>query len=56
VRSALLSCGAVVVVAHVLYLGVFGPHLVTKLRGDVTAGPSGQLFPHIENQPLHGGD
>ncbi|HET6952725.1 MAG TPA: spirocyclase AveC family protein [Acidimicrobiales bacterium] len=55
-RSGLLSAGAVVVVGHVLYLGVFAPHLATKLRGDVTAGPTEQLFPHIENQPLHGGD
>jgi hypothetical protein len=46
---------AVVLVGHVLYLAVFAPHLVTKLRGDVTAGPTGQLFPGVENQPLHGG-
>ena len=55
-RSGLLSAGAVVVVGHALYLGVFAPHLITKLRGDVTAGPTEQLFPHTENQPLHGGD
>lgn len=55
-RSGLLSVAAVVVVGHVLYLGVFAPHLVTKLRGDVTAGPTEQLFEGIENQPLHGGD
>jgi hypothetical protein len=54
-QSGLLSAGAVVVVANALYLGVFAPHLATKLRGDVTAGPSEQLFPHVENQPLHGG-
>lgn len=54
-RSGLLSVAAVVVVGHVLYLGVFAPHLVTKLRGDVTAGPTEQLFPGVENQPLHGG-
>jgi hypothetical protein len=54
-RSGLLSAAAVIVVGHVLYLGVFAPHLATKLRGDVTAGPSEQLFPHVENQPLHGG-
>jgi len=54
-RSGLLSVAAVVVVGHVLYLGVFAPHLVTKLRGEVTAGPSEQLFPGTENQPLHGG-
>jgi hypothetical protein len=54
-RSGLLSAAAAVVVANALYLGVFAPHLATKLRGDVTAGPSEQLFPHVENQPLHGG-
>jgi hypothetical protein len=54
-QSGFLSAAAVVVVGHVLYLSVFAPHLATKLRGDVTAGPTEQLFPHIENQPLHGG-
>ena len=37
-----------------LYLAVFAPHLVTKLMGQVTAGPTEQLFPGVENQPLHG--
>jgi hypothetical protein len=55
VRSGLVSVVAVLVVGHGLYLGVFAPHLATKLRGDVTSGPTGQLFPGIENQPLHGG-
>ena len=55
-QSSLLSIVAVVVVGHVLYVAVFAPHLVTKLRGDVTAGPTEQLFPGVENQPLHGGD
>lgn len=54
-RSGLLSVAAVVLVGHALYLGVFAPHLITKLRGDVTSGPAEQLFPGIENQPLHGG-
>jgi Spirocyclase AveC-like len=53
-RSGLLSVAAVVLVGHALYLGVLAPHLITKLRGDVTSGPSEQLFPGIENQPLHG--
>ena len=43
------------VVGHALYLAVFAPHLITKLTGDVTAGPTEQLFPGVENQPLHGG-
>ncbi|MGH9274002.1 MAG: spirocyclase AveC family protein [Acidimicrobiales bacterium] len=55
-QSSLLSVAAVVVVGHALYLSVFAPHLITKLRGDVTAGPTEQLFPGVENQPLHGGD
>jgi hypothetical protein len=55
VRSILLSILAVIVVGHVLYLAVFTPHLVTKLRGDVTAGPTGQLHPGVENQPAEGG-
>ncbi|HKY16145.1 MAG TPA: spirocyclase AveC family protein [Microthrixaceae bacterium] len=53
--SSVLSVVAVVVVGHVLYLAVFAPHLATKLMGKVTAGPTEQLFPGVENQPLHGG-
>jgi hypothetical protein len=34
-----------------LYGAVFAPHLVTKLGGWVTAGPTGQLFPGVPNQP-----
>jgi hypothetical protein len=55
-QASLLSVVAVVFVGHVLYGAVFAPHLITKLRGDVTAGPTEQLFPGVENQPLHGGD
>ena len=54
-RSVALSLVAVVFVGHALYGAVFAPHLVTKLRGDVTAGPTEQLFPGVENQPFHGG-
>ena len=54
-QSSLLSVVAVIVVGHALYAAVFTPHLITKLRGDVTAGPTTQLFPGVENQPLHGG-
>ena len=50
-----LSIIAVVVVGHVLYLAVFAPHLITKLQGDVTAGPTGELFPGVQNQPFNGG-
>ena len=53
-QSALLSIAAVVVVGHALYLSVFAPHLATKVMGKVTAGPTEQLFPGVENQPLHG--
>ena len=55
VGSFVLSIVAVVVVGHVLYLAVFTPHLITKLRGDVTAGPSEQLYPGVEDQPFQGG-
>jgi hypothetical protein len=53
--SFALSIVAVVLVGHALYLSMFTPHLITKLRGDVTAGPTEQLFRGVENQPLHGG-
>ena len=42
---------AVIVIGSVLYGAVFAPHLVTKLNGYVTSGPSGQLFPGVPNQP-----
>jgi hypothetical protein len=54
-RSTLLSVVAVVAIGHVVYGAVFAPHLVTKLRGDVTAGPTEQLFSGVPNQPEHGG-
>jgi hypothetical protein len=41
----------VVVIGNLLYGAVFAPHLVTKLGGGVTAGPSGELFPGVPNQP-----
>jgi hypothetical protein len=50
-QSAILSIVAVIVVGNVLYGAVFAPHLVTKLNGYVTSGPSGQLFPGVTNQP-----
>jgi hypothetical protein len=54
-QSFVLSIGGVILVGHALYAAVFAPHLITKLRGDVTAGPTEQLFSGVENQPLHGG-
>jgi hypothetical protein len=54
-QSFALSIVAVVIIGHVLYGAVFAPHLITKLRGDVTTGPTEQLFPGVENQPLNGG-
>lgn len=53
--SSVLSIVAIVLIGHALYLAVFAPHLATKLMGEVTAGPTEQLFPGVENQPLHGG-
>jgi hypothetical protein len=45
---------AVVLLGHVTYAAVFAPHLATKLSGEVTAGPSDELFEGQPNQPLHG--
>ena len=53
-QSSLLSVFAVVVIGHVMYGAVFAPHLITKLQGEVTAGPRTELFPGTPNQPLHG--
>jgi hypothetical protein len=50
-QSALLSVVAMIVIGNVVYGAVFAPHLVTKLRGDVTSGPDVQLFPGVQNQP-----
>ena len=55
IRSSFLSVLAVVAVGHLVYGAVFMPFLITKLRGDVTAGPSEQLFDGVPNQPEHGG-
>jgi len=54
-QSSVLSILAVVLLGHVVYGMVFAPHLVTKLRGDVTAGPDAPLFDGVPNQPEHGG-
>lgn len=50
-QSAMLSVIAVIVVGHAVYVSVFAPHLVTKLGGWVTVGPTEQLFPGVPNQP-----
>jgi hypothetical protein len=50
-QSSVLSVVAVVVIGNLLYGAVFAPHLATKLGGWVTAGPTGQLFPGVPNQP-----
>jgi hypothetical protein len=50
-QSSVLAIIAVVVIGNILYGAVFAPHLVTKLGGWVTAGPTGQLFPGVPNQP-----
>ena len=52
--STVLSIIGVVVIANLLYGAVFTPHLVTKLEGQVTAGPTARLFPGVPNQPLQG--
>jgi hypothetical protein len=50
-RSALLSIAGFVLAGHLVYGAVFAPHLITKLTGQVNAGPSGQLFHGVQNQP-----
>jgi len=50
-RSSALSVVGVVLVANLLYGAVFAPHLVTKMQGRVTAGPSAPLFSGVRNQP-----
>lgn len=50
-QASVLSIVAVVVIGNLLYGAVFAPHLVTKLGGWVTAGPTGQLFLGVANQP-----
>ena len=51
VWSSALSVLGIVVLGTALYGAVFAPHLVTKTQGQVTAGPTAQLFPGIPNQP-----
>ncbi|WP_067664765.1 spirocyclase AveC family protein [Nocardia miyunensis] len=51
VWSAVLSVAGIVVLGTALYGAVFAPHLVTKMQGRVTAGPTAQLFPGVPNQP-----
>jgi hypothetical protein len=51
IKSQLLSVAAIVVIGHAVYLGVFAPHLATKLMGLVNVGPSEQLFEGAPNQP-----
>lgn len=51
VQSTLVSIVAVIIVGHAVYGAVFAPHLVTKLGGYVTSGPTEQLFPGVPNQP-----
>lgn len=50
-RSSVLSVVGVVVIGNALYGAVFTPHLVTKLEGQVTAGPTAPLFRGVANQP-----
>ncbi|MGI8333059.1 spirocyclase AveC family protein [Actinomadura scrupuli] len=52
--SWLISAVAIVVLGHALYGAVFAPHLATKLSGQVTSGPTEELFEGVPNQPLHG--
>jgi hypothetical protein len=51
IQSSALSIIAIAVIGNLLYGAVFAPHLLTKLGGWVTAGPTAPLFPGIPNQP-----
>jgi hypothetical protein len=53
-QSAVWSVVGVVVIGNVLYAAVFAPHLVTKLEGQVNAGPTAPLFKGVPNQPPQG--
>ncbi|MGA8724548.1 MAG: spirocyclase AveC family protein [Acidimicrobiales bacterium] len=53
-RSTVLSIIGIVVIANLIYGAVFAPHLITKLEGRVTVGPTAPLFPGVPNQPLNG--
>jgi Spirocyclase AveC-like len=50
-HASALSVIAVIVIGNALYGAVFAPHLVTKLGGWVTSGPTAPLFPGVPNQP-----
>ena len=50
-QSTILSIVAVVIIGNLVYGAVFAPHLITKLGGWVTSGPTEQLFPDVPNQP-----
>ncbi|MBL7490701.1 spirocyclase AveC family protein [Frankia sp. AgB1.9] len=54
-RAVALSVASVIVLGNLLYGAVFAPHLATKLNGDVTVGPTTELFPGVPNQPPQGG-
>jgi len=50
-QSTILSIVAVVIIGNLVYGAVFAPHLLTKLGGWVTSGPTEQLFPGVPTQP-----
>lgn len=50
--SGMLSILAIVAIGHLVYLSVFAPHIITKVLGLVTVGPTEQLFDGVPNQPL----
>jgi len=52
--SSVLSVLGVVLIANLLYGAVFAPHLLAKLQGWETVGPTAPLFPGVPNQPKYG--
>ncbi|HVS68605.1 MAG TPA: spirocyclase AveC family protein [Mycobacteriales bacterium] len=56
IRSAVLSIAGIAVIGNLLYASVFAPHLLAKLQGWETTGPTERLFPGVPNQPVNGTD
>jgi hypothetical protein len=54
VQCSALAITGVIVIANLLYGAVFLPHLIAKLQGWDTAGPTTALFRGVPNQPVNG--
>jgi Spirocyclase AveC-like len=52
--SSVRSIVGVVIIANLLYGAVFAPHLLAKLQGWESTGPTTPLFSGVPNQPKYG--